>query len=108
LLVLLPERVVRPRVDPEVRMQAMQDVRVRPQAVERRVPLEARERAPEDRGVARGAFVAGPALDDRELARMLHRRGDRAVAPFGEAADRAAAPRWNRAVARVDGVHDVA
>src|SRR5262249_53605255 len=44
LLVLLPERIVGPGVDPEVGVQAAQSASFRPEAVERRVQLEARER----------------------------------------------------------------
>src|SRR5437773_870290 len=108
LEVLQSQGVVGAGVEPEVRVGATQRSRSCVDSVQRCVDRQAFELPPEDRMVLGGTLVAGPALDERELAWMLKRDVDRAVPAFGQAADAAPSRRGDRPVTRVDRVDDVA
>src|SRR5438094_977692 len=77
LEVLQSQGVVGAGVEPEVRMGATQRSRSCADSVQRCVDRQPFELPPEDRMVLGSTLVAGPALDERELAWMLKRDVDR-------------------------------
>src|SRR5262249_21316102 len=106
--VLLQRAVPGPGVEPERRVHPAQAFRrVRHRQLRAVRPKELLP-VPEDGADVVGALVAGPALDDLELAGMVERDVERAVPSFREAADGATPAAANRPVPRVDRAHDVA
>src|SRR6266849_974261 len=106
--VLLAEVVGRARVEPEVRAKPAQARRGPPYKESRVVRRQELEVRTEDRAQLVRLLVSRPALDDGELAWVVNRYVDRAVAALREPRDRAAACGRDRPVVRVDVANEIA